>query len=343
MAHLRRILRIQQHLTAAPDFKYTASNAGGLLTPEERSRYERDGYIVKHTLFSEEELTQFHERYVSYANGERDLPQGMSLVKDVNVAKGGIQAHGENAVIKLNFFEGDDLWMKEYACSDKILQYVEAFTGQNIKTINSMYVCKPPGLEGSTRHPMHQDLLYFPIRHEDAGPNRIVCAWTAIGDVDRENGCLSVVPGSHRTQNLYEHGYPKFEDGSLNNSGYFGIMDENARAGHMHISMKAGDTLFFHPLLVHGSGVNRSDGFRKAISVHYADAGCKYVEVSNMALKGPDVSVAGLHTQAFVQRKGKGMSKEAIGKLGEKMRSGFKDFFKERARLVRGKPIEGGV
>lgn len=30
-----------------------------------------------------------------------------------------------------------------------------------------------------------------------------------------------------------------------------------------------GDTVFFHPILIHGSGPNRTRGFRKAISTHY--------------------------------------------------------------------------
>ncbi len=36
--------------------------------------------------------------------------------------------------------------------------------------------------------------------------------------------------------------------------------------------MEAGGTVFFHPLLLHGSGRNRSSGYRRAISAHYASA-----------------------------------------------------------------------
>ena len=43
----------------------------------------------------------------------------------------------------------------------------------------------------------------------------------------------------------------------------------------VHLEMAPGDTLLFHPLLLHGSGRNRSDGFRRAISVHYAAQGCE--------------------------------------------------------------------
>jgi ectoine hydroxylase-related dioxygenase (phytanoyl-CoA dioxygenase family) len=43
----------------------------------------------------------------------------------------------------------------------------------------------------------------------------------------------------------------------------------------VHVEMEPGDTLLFHPLLVHGSGRNRSSGFRRAISVHYASIDCE--------------------------------------------------------------------
>ncbi len=45
-----------------------------------------------------------------------------------------------------------------------------------------------------------------------------------------------------------------------------------------HLEMQPGDTVFFHPLLLHGSGRNRSDGFRRAISCHYAGAECRYLK-----------------------------------------------------------------
>lgn len=48
------------------------------------------------------------------------------------------------------------------------------------------------------------------------------------------------------------------------------------------LEMEPGDTVFFHPLLVHGSGVNTSNKTRKAISAHYASANCHYIEVYNI-------------------------------------------------------------
>lgn len=87
------------------------------------------------------------------------------------------------------------------------MNIVECFTGPNIKATHSMLINKPPDSGALTsRHPLHQDLHYFPFRPAD----RIVAAWTALEDVTIENGCLIVIPGSHKGQ-LLPHEYPKWE------------------------------------------------------------------------------------------------------------------------------------
>ncbi|MPC36381.1 Phytanoyl-CoA dioxygenase, peroxisomal [Portunus trituberculatus] len=73
--------------------------------------------------------------------------------------------------------------------------------------MHTMLINKPPDPGTRTsRHPMHQDLHYFPFRPA----NRIVCAWTAMENVNTENGCLFVLPGSHKGV-LEPHEYPEWE------------------------------------------------------------------------------------------------------------------------------------
>lgn len=50
--------------------------------------------------------------------------------------------------------------------------------------------------------------------------------------------------------------------------------------------MEKGDTVFFHPILIHGSGANRTDGFRKAISCHYAASECEYIDLTGTIQEG---------------------------------------------------------
>ena len=47
------------------------------------------------------------------------------------------------------------------------------------------------------------------------------------------------------------------------NKMYHGIRDFDPNAPRAHLEMETGDTVFFHPLLIHGSGTNRTQGFRK--------------------------------------------------------------------------------
>ena len=46
---------------------------------------------------------------------------------------------------------------------------------------------------------------------------------------------------------------------------YHGIQQFDPNAERIHLEMQTGDTVFFHPLLIHGSGTNRTAGFRKVI------------------------------------------------------------------------------
>jgi phytanoyl-CoA hydroxylase len=82
-----------------------------------------------------------------------------------------------------------------------------------------------------------------------------------------------VVPGSHKGE-LLAHGNPDWEH---LNFGYFGVGAGEHLAERVHLEMDPGDTVFFHPILIHGSGRNRSTGFRRAISTHYASAACEFL------------------------------------------------------------------
>ena len=141
---------------------------------------------------------------------------------------------------------------------------MEELVGPDLISMNSMYLNKPPNVDA--RHPLHQDLIYFPFRPAD----QIVGVWTALEKITRENGCLVVIPGSHKGE-LLEHDYPDWEH---KNFLFFGVKDLDA-SGRIHIEMEAGDTVFFHSMMIHGSGFNRTQHLRRAIAVHFANARCE--------------------------------------------------------------------
>ena len=69
------------------------------------------------------------------------------------------------------------------------------------------------------------------------------------------------------------------------NKFYYGIKEQQLKEqslanNRIHLEMGPGDTVFFHPLLIHGSGINRTKGFRKAISCHYAPVEAQFIDVN---------------------------------------------------------------
>jgi phytanoyl-CoA hydroxylase len=253
------------------EYQYTVDN--GCLTAEERAQYERDGFVVKKGLIPQSDLDRYATRFKQICSGEVDS-SNMTLMRDVAIAKSEY-APGERAITKLQNFQDDEV-LFEYLKHPEVLKVVRSFLGDNIMAMHTMVINKPPDPGTRTsRHPMHQDLHYFSFRPAD----RIVCSWTAMQHIDRTNGCLVVIPGSHRNPGkLLEHGYPKWENGV--NKMYYGIVDYEPKEGdRVHLVMEPGDTVFFHPLIIHGSGTNRSQGFRKSISCHYAASECEYFDV----------------------------------------------------------------
>jgi phytanoyl-CoA hydroxylase len=249
------------------EFKYTLNNTK--LSSEQRKFYEQNGFILIKKLVAKQDINTFLNRFNDIANRRVETPPGLLVQKEVTVAK---ELQNENTVYKLQELYADDV-LFEYCKYGPVLDYVEGFCGPNIMAIHTMLINKPPdpGTK-SSRHPLHQDLHYFPFRPAD----RIVCAWTAMETINRANGCLVALPGTHKGEHL-EHDYPEWEGGV--NKFYYGIKGMTGNEERVHIEMEAGDCVLFHPLLIHGSGMNRTKGFRKAISCHFAASECQYIDV----------------------------------------------------------------
>ncbi|XP_078340270.1 phytanoyl-CoA dioxygenase, peroxisomal-like [Crassostrea virginica] len=273
--HLDLEVRIAQNPTLSSgvdsghqQFRYTLNNP--VLSYEQRKFYEDNGYVVIRNLVPKEKLDIYRNRFEQICRKEVVVP-GLTIMRDVAIARSEF-VPGQQAITKLQDFQNDEV-LFGYCALPEIIRYVQAFTGKEVKAMHTMLINKPPDPGKKTsRHPLHQDLHYFPFRPAD----RIVCSWTAMEKVNRENGCLVVLPGSHKGE-LLRHDYPEWEGGV--NKLYHGVRDFDPNAPRVHLPMETGDTVFFHPLLIHGSGMNKTKGFRKSISCHYASAEIEFIDV----------------------------------------------------------------
>lgn len=186
---------------AAPDSLVVPND---VLSQEQVDFYNKNGYLVIRNLVPQELLNEYLERFNQICDGEVRVP-GITVMKDVTHVKSN-RPSGERTVNKLQNFENDEV-LFSYCELPQILKYVACFTGPDIKSMHTMLINKPPDPGTMTsRHPLHQDLHYFPFRPA----NRMVCSWTAMEKVHQRNGCLVVQPGTHYNP-LLPHFYPKWE------------------------------------------------------------------------------------------------------------------------------------
>jgi phytanoyl-CoA hydroxylase len=255
------------------------------LSTEQLDQYRRDGFLVIRNHLDEENVRRWRDRLVEIVTGRAERSKRMLVMKDVMVAKGAVTPGNElEAIAKVQDYEGDPV-LDTYAHDERVLEVMRDLIGDEIMSIHTMLINKPPNVDG--RHPLHQDLLYFPFRPADL----IAASWTALEPVTRENGCLVVVPGSHRGE-LHRHGRPDWE---YVNVAYLGAVDvDDQIEKRLHLEMAPGDTVFFHPLLLHGSGRNRTSAFRRAISAHYSSVEVTW-EWAGGDLKRPYRIVTGRH------------------------------------------------
>ncbi len=145
----------------------------------------------------------------------------------------------------------------DLAGNPKILRVLSKIIGPQVKFIQSQLFVKPPGFPGN---PWHQDEGPIPTRDRS-----LVAVWIALDDSTKENGCLRVIPGTHRSGYLYptrEHGKTDEFDFTTEAFGF------DTRSLE-HMELRPGSAVFFHGYLLHGSLRNESTSYRRALTFHY--------------------------------------------------------------------------
>ncbi|MEU0192550.1 phytanoyl-CoA dioxygenase family protein [Streptomyces afghaniensis] len=133
---------------------------------------------------------------------------------------------------------------------------LEELLGEEVLAAQSMFYFKPPGARGQA---LHQDNFYLRVE-----PGTCVAAWLACELIDRENGGLEVVPGTHR-MDLF---CPEEADAGVSFAREYVPPPPGLAA--VPVDMEPGDVLFFNGSLVHGSQPNRAvDRFRRSFIGHY--------------------------------------------------------------------------
>lgn len=151
------------------------------------------------------------------------------------------------------------------AHAPEILGRLEQLIGPDIMLWSSQVFHKPPS--DGMAVPWHQDGEYWPLR-----PHANCTVWIALDPSTRENGCLRVIPGSHRN-GLLPHSRSENKELALDAAIDLSTLDESSA---IDVELQPGEISFHDVFLVHGSEANRSPKPRSAFAIRYMPATTLY-------------------------------------------------------------------
>ena len=139
-----------------------------------------------------------------------------------------------------------------------ILDCISSLLGSEVAWTGSFVTRPKLPQNAAATFPWHQDSQYYgePTQHL-----HVVSVWIPLVDVDERNGCLYVLPGSHRW------GLLKGKRGADNLMITTEAVDKRAKP--IALSMRQGDVLFFSNLIFHTSNPNTTDQVRWSVDLRY--------------------------------------------------------------------------
>ena len=211
------------------------------LSPEQVAAYERDGVFFPARVLTDAEVAWFRSRFAAAAAGQEK-------------AQPIRQPHLSLA------------WAYALATHPAVVDAAEDVLGPEVLLHSTIIFYKRPSDPGYVS--WHQDGLYATLRAP-----RLTSAWIALSDSTVENGCMRVIPGSHR-QVAATLAMEKYEDVGQKQSVFSkqipGHLIDEAKA--VDLELEVGEFHFHDVWTIHGSSPNTSDLRRCGYTMRYMSA-----------------------------------------------------------------------
>ncbi len=249
-------------------------NGSDRATPAELARYEQDGYFVRESVFAATELEplreavdEVHRKVVKAAQepevGEVDWVDGRRYQRILDSSVQWEWSEESNEIRTMEPYH--HLESRLDALTDDIRLWGPSraiVRSEELSLFSDKLNFKRPR---GAPFPWHQDSPYwaFLCKHLD----QLVSVAVILDPSNVENGCLWMVPGSHRYGAL-----DCFEDRGVVGRLYTDLARYDLN-DPVSIEAPAGSVVFFHGDIVHGSQGNRSESARRVLLMTYQPAG----------------------------------------------------------------------
>ena len=210
-----------------------------VLSLEQVRHFERDGIWFPISVLSAGEVARFHSAFEEWESHFSPSPDPIRCR----------QLH--------LFFR----WAYDLATHPAVLDAVGDILGPDILVHSTTMFCKRP--QDPSYVSWHQDGYYWNL-----DTPQLASAWISLSDSTVENGCLRVIPGSHK-QGTIPHAESSISELNMLTSGLEVAVDvDESRA--RNILLRAGEMSLHHVNIIHGSNSNRSNTERVGFAVRFA-------------------------------------------------------------------------
>lgn len=247
-----------------------------MLTSEQIEQYRRDGFVLGSRVLDEPQLETLRAELQRVID-EKDAPGG-----DKPVLLRNLSGDTETPVWQIV-----DIWMasepfRELLFNPVLVEEAAQLTGaRQLRVWHDQIQYKPEATGGVNM--WHQDSpAWPPLTPKDEQ----VTVWVALDDVDEDNGCMSMVPGSH------EWGVKPEALRGIEDFEALPASCEGRPVERVLRPVKAGCVHYHHPLTWHGSHANHSGRPRRAIALHYMTDRTVLADAERPHAKSPWIDVA---------------------------------------------------
>ena len=217
-----------------------------LLSPEQISSYKEDGYVIVRGLFSTEETQLLR----STANHDNAMDKASSSMDD---------GKGNEVRLALWNHPGDGIYGMFARCK-RVVESVEQLLNDEAYHYHSKMILKDAKVGGAWA--WHQDYGYW-YQNGVLFPD-LCSVMIAVDAATEENGCLQVLKNSHKMGRINH-----ILSGDQAGADLERVDEAKKKLDLVHVVLDPGDTLFFHPNLLHCSAANNSENSRWAMICCY--------------------------------------------------------------------------
>lgn len=256
-----------------------------VLSNEQTSHYERDGYLHLEGALSPDQLDRLRSGFDDWVAESRNHTGPYGETFDGRPRFDVEPGHSPNnpALRRVaSPVEVSEDYL-EVMRNNLALQAVAQLIGPNLRFRESKINSKLPGT--ATHLKYHQDLPFGPLSNED-----LITVLFHLDDVTTDNGPLEVVPGSHCGP-LYEHWHDGIFTGAVSPT-----VEMQARTSATTCCGAAGSAYLMNSRVLHGSAPNLSPKPRTLFIVQYYAEDARPLTPNHLPSRFDGEIVAGVET-----------------------------------------------